>query len=107
MFLFVPLVNFIVKKMIVIRKVRMEVTDERFLWCNEYVKEVGTFKINGWESSAKREILDVRKKESQESLRELKVWGVTLCIMVVSPVIATFSIFAVKAYDGGSGQRLR
>ncbi|GMH77514.1 hypothetical protein TL16_g07434 [Triparma laevis f. inornata] len=104
LFLFVPLVNFIVKAMIRIRKSRMEVTDERTLWCTEYVKNVSSFKMNGWENPAKEEILRKRDVESEQSLKELKVWGITLCIMVVSPVIATFAIFSVKAYDSEGGK---
>ena len=59
------------------------------------VLQIKVTKLNNYEANYEKRVSEARAKEVFYLRRELAVWASTLFIMVLSPVLATASTFAV------------
>lgn len=103
MIIFVPLVKFVVSKMMAIRKKRAVFTDRRAEVTTSMLQAIRFCKLNNYEEKFIGRVHDARKSEMHWIQRELSVLGWTLTLTVLTPVIAsavTFMTYAVM--NGGN-----
>lgn len=92
---FVPVVERITSRMLKIRHARVSWTDKRVAILNGMLQGIKVTKLNNYEANYEKRVSEARAKEVFYLRRELAVWASTLFIMVLSPVLATASTFAV------------
>lgn len=89
-----PAIRVIVGLLHAYRVKRTPMIDERVNRTSEFLRNVKTFKLNFWEEQYLKPVIETREGPEQALiLRELWVWGCTLLIMVMSPVISTYGVF--------------
>lgn len=92
--LFVPAVRWITQQMISIRQKRIKMTDERIQIASSMLRGIKVTKLNSYEENYKQRILAARNKELMYLRQELRVWGLSLVLIVVSPIMASAVSFA-------------
>ena len=88
LFAFVPLTTHITAKMIAVRKQRVEVSDERVEIINGMLQGIKVTKLNNYEAKYMERIREIRERELAFLRKELYIWGLTLSITVITPVLA-------------------
>ena len=88
LFAFVPLTTHITAKMIAVRKQRVEVSDERVEIINGMLQGIKVTKLNNYEARYMERIRQARERELAFLRKELYIWGLTLSITVITPVLA-------------------
>ena len=91
---FVPAVQWITKQMISIRQKRIKMTDERIQIASSMLRGIKVTKLNSYEENYQHRILAARNKELKYLRKELRVWGLSLVLIVVSPIMASAVSFA-------------
>lgn len=94
---FLPVVRYLVNRMLVIRKERSRLADVRIDLLTAMLQGIQVTKINHYESQIEEQISEVREKEMGLLKKELRMWGWVLTFSVVSPVTATFAAFVFYA----------
>lgn len=89
LFAFVPLTTHITAKMIAVRKQRVEVSDERIEVINGMLQGIKVTKLNNYEAQYMERIREIREREMAFLRKELYIWGLTLSITVITPVLAS------------------
>ena len=89
LFAFVPLTTHITAKMIAVRKQRVEVSDERIEVINGMLQGMKVTKLNNYEARYMERIREIREREMAFLRKELYIWGLTLSITVITPVLAS------------------
>jgi len=97
LFSILPTVKIIIKKMLSVRSKRMPITDERVNASCEVLTGIKITKLNFWEESFYSKITTFRSLEMKYIREELFVWGITLCLTVMTPVLATGATFTCYA----------
>mmetsp|Transcript_7157 Transcript_7157/g.10475 ORF Transcript_7157/g.10475 Transcript_7157/m.10475 type:complete len:1354 (-) Transcript_7157:106-4167(-) len=97
LFLFVPVVQRISAKMLVIRHERVKITDERVEAVSAMLHGIRVTKLNNYETKYQERIDSARQRELVMLRRELFVWAITLVITVLSPVVASSATFFTYA----------
>jgi ABC-type multidrug transport system fused ATPase/permease subunit len=92
--LFVPAVRWITQQMILIRQKRIKSTDERIQIASSMLRGIKVTKLNSYEENYKQRILAARNQELKYLRQELRIWGLSLVLIVVSPIIASAVTFA-------------
>ena len=92
--LFVPAVRWITQQMILIRQKRIKMTDERIQIASSMLRGIKVTKLNSYEENYRQRISDARNKELMYLRQELRVWGLSLVLIVVSPIMASAVSFA-------------
>jgi ABC-type multidrug transport system fused ATPase/permease subunit len=92
--LLVPIVQWITKQMITIRQKRIKMTDHRIQIASSMLRGIKVTKLNSYEENYKRRVMDARNKELLHLRQELRVWGLSLVLIVVSPILASSVTFA-------------
>jgi ABC-type multidrug transport system fused ATPase/permease subunit len=92
--LLVPIVQWITKQMIAIRQKRIKMTDHRIQIASSMLRGIKVTKLNCYEENYKRRVLDARNNELIHLRQELRVWGLSLVLIVVSPILASSLTFA-------------
>ena len=95
--LFLPVVKFIVARMLYLRKERSQLTDVRINTLASMLQGIRVTKLNHYESKVEDAVLLIRQHEMQLLTRELRMWGWVLCSAIVSPLLATAAAFIVYA----------
>jgi ABC-type multidrug transport system fused ATPase/permease subunit len=88
MFLIVPFVHYIVNKMMVIRKHRVEASDARVEITSAMLQGIRFTKLNRYEERFTERILNFRRMEMKYLQRELFYLAMTFVCTVLSPVLA-------------------
>lgn len=94
LFAFVPLTTTITAKMVSVRKKRVHVSDERIEIINAMLQGIKVTKLNNYESKYLKRITETRERELAYLRRELYIWGLTLSITVITPVLASAVTYA-------------
>eukprot|EP00563_Minutocellus_polymorphus_P003209 CAMPEP_0181029080 /NCGR_PEP_ID=MMETSP1070-20121207/5007_1 /TAXON_ID=265543 /ORGANISM="Minutocellus polymorphus, Strain NH13" /LENGTH=1343 /DNA_ID=CAMNT_0023106365 /DNA_START=68 /DNA_END=4096 /DNA_ORIENTATION=- len=89
LFAFVPMTTHITAKMIAVRKKRVEVSDERIEVINGMLQGIKVTKLNNYEARYMERIREIRERELTFLRKELYIWGLTLSITVITPVLAS------------------
>lgn len=89
MFLFIPLVKWIVRRMMTIRKLRATVADARVETTSSMLQGMRFAKLNRYEGRFVDRILELRDKEVKHLRIELVYFAATMFLTVVSPVVAS------------------
>ena len=89
LFTFVPLTTTITAKMIAVRKKRVQVSDERIEIINGMLQGIKVTKLNNYENKYLKRITETRERELAYLRKELYIWGLTLSITVITPVLAS------------------
>jgi ABC-type multidrug transport system fused ATPase/permease subunit len=92
--LFVPAVRWITQQMILIRQKRIKSTDERIQIASSMLRGIKVTKLNSYEENYKQRILAARNQELKYLRQELRIWGLSLVLIVVSPIMASAVTFA-------------
>lgn len=93
MFLMVPLVKFVISKMMLIRRKRALYTDKRVEVTTSMLQSIRFCKLNHYEQKFIERVHEARKMEMMWVRKELSMLGWTLCITVLTPVIASALTF--------------
>ena len=91
-----PLAKVIVKRMLELRTKRLALTDERVRISGEVLGGIRVTKLNGWEPLWQKRLEDVRGQEVWLTRKELFVFGITMIIMVTSPVLAVLATISAR-----------
>jgi len=94
LFTFVPLTTKITAKMIAVRKKRVQVSDERIEIINGMLQGIKVTKLNNYESKYLQRITETRERELAYLRKELYIWGLTLSVTVITPVLASAVTYA-------------
>ena len=89
MFLFIPLVKWIVRRMMAIRKLRATVADARVETTSSMLQGMRFAKLNRYEGRFVDRISELRDKEVNHLRIELVYFAATMFLTVVSPVLAS------------------
>ena len=92
-----PAVRCIVRKLLAVRSSRMPISDNRVKSSCEVLTGIKVTKLNFWENSFYDRIAKLRVREMIYVRKELAVWGVTLFLTVLTPVVATAATFITYA----------
>jgi ABC-type multidrug transport system fused ATPase/permease subunit len=93
MFLMVPLVKFVISRMMLIRRKRASYTDKRVEVTTSMLQAIRFCKLNHYEQKFIERVHEARKMEMIWVRKELSMLGWTLCITVLTPVIASALTF--------------
>ncbi|KAL3799546.1 hypothetical protein HJC23_008673 [Cyclotella cryptica] len=93
MFVIVPIVQAIVRKMMTIRKARVTAADKRIEIISSMLQGIRFTKLNRYEERFHERVMDVRTQEVHFLRTELFYLSLTLFATVVSPVLATVLTF--------------
>jgi ABC-type multidrug transport system fused ATPase/permease subunit len=100
--MFVPVVQWITKRMLAIRQKRIKMTDQRIEIVSSMLRGIKVTKLNSYEENYKRRVLEARNQELVYLRQELRIWGLSLVLIVVSPILAsavTFTFFVLINED--------
>jgi ABC-type multidrug transport system fused ATPase/permease subunit len=100
--MFVPVVQWITKRMLAIRQKRIKMTDQRIQIASSMLRGMKVTKLNSYEENYKKRVLEARNQELVYLRQELRVWGLSLVLIVVSPILAsavTFTFFVLIDED--------
>ena len=89
-----PLAKVLVRWMIRVRKRRMPVTDARVREVGEVLGGIRVSKLNGWEPLWDKRWKALRAVELGYTRLEMFVYGLSMLLMVTSPVVATIALFS-------------
>ena len=89
MFLFIPLVKWIVRRMMTIRKLRAVAADARVETTSSMLQGMRFAKLNRYEGRFVDRILELRNVEVRHLRIELVYFAATMFLTVVSPVVAS------------------
>jgi ABC-type multidrug transport system fused ATPase/permease subunit len=92
--MFVPVVQWITKRMLAIRQKRIKMTDQRIQIASSMLRGMKVTKLNSYEENYKKRVLEARNQELVYLRQELRVWGLSLVLIVVSPILASAVTFA-------------
>jgi len=95
MFLIVPFVHWVVKKMMYIRKLRVKSADKRVESTSAMLQGIRFTKLNCYEGRFIERIMNLRKMEVKYLHKELFFLSLTIFATVTSPVIASGLTFVV------------
>ncbi|KAL7538808.1 hypothetical protein ACHAXR_008799, partial [Thalassiosira sp. AJA248-18] len=98
--LFVPVVQMISNRMMEIRKMRVNVTDQRVEIVNAMLQGIKVTKLNNYEGKYIERIKKVRDEELGLLRRELYVWSMVMAVQFISPVVASAGAFAAFSLTG-------
>lgn len=99
---FVPFVQFFVKRMLSIRKRRAALADKRINILTSMLQGIQVSKLNHYEGKIEESVGAVRGEEICLLRKELNMWGWVLSSAVVSPVIAAGISFTFYALVNGN-----
>ncbi|CAB9498980.1 Oligomycin resistance ATP-dependent permease YOR1 [Seminavis robusta] len=94
---FVPVVKYIVSRMLMIRKKRATLADERINIITAILQGIRVTKLNHYESKVLERVNAVRDKEIILLRSELFMWGWTMVVAVSSPLVAIAAAFSFYA----------
>ena len=101
-----PIARRVVGRMVVLRKDRMQLTDARVRLITEVLAGIRVTKLNSWENLWRQRMSDVRTAELKLTRHEVFLFGMTMLIMVTSPVLAVFATYSSHML-ANSNNRLR
>eukprot|EP00816_Leptocylindrus_hargravesii_P007452 CAMPEP_0196807870 /NCGR_PEP_ID=MMETSP1362-20130617/7854_1 /TAXON_ID=163516 /ORGANISM="Leptocylindrus danicus, Strain CCMP1856" /LENGTH=1401 /DNA_ID=CAMNT_0042181965 /DNA_START=94 /DNA_END=4299 /DNA_ORIENTATION=- len=90
---FAPAMECIVRKMVAARKQRAKLTDERIEIISAMLQGIKVTKLGNYEARFQERIENARDREMKYVRKELLLWGTTLFMTVLSPVLASFFTF--------------
>lgn len=90
----VPLSKRVTYQIVHIRKQRVAVADERIQIVSGMLQDIKLTKLNCYEDRFEQRVLDARRREMAFIHKEQIFWGLTLIIVVSTPVIASFATYA-------------
>lgn len=99
---FVPIIQKVTHKMLVIRQKRIAYTDERVDIISTMLQGIKVTKLNNYEAHYLARVTAVRNKELKHLGREMAIWATTLLMTVMSPGLATGACFATYVLSDGS-----
>jgi ABC-type multidrug transport system fused ATPase/permease subunit len=100
MFLIVPMVQSIVRKMMSIRKQRVGAADKRIEIINSMLQGIRFTKLNRYEDRFMERVMEHRSAETKLLRKELFFLSLTLFATVISPVLASCLTFITYALMG-------
>ena len=89
MFLLIPVVQYVVQKMMHIRKKRVAMTDRRIQATTAMLQGIKFTKLNNYEEKFRARVMEARADEMKLLRKELAVLAVTFFLTVTSPVLAS------------------
>ena len=95
---FVPLIERVTAKMLKARSKRVKYTDQRVEIISNMLQGIKVTKLNNYEKNYESWVTETRIKELKHLRTEMAIWATTLCMTVVSPVIATTTTFITYIY---------
>ena len=96
--LMVPIVQWITKQMFQIRQKRIHMTDQRIQIASSMLRGIKVTKLNAYEENYKQRVLEARNQELVYLRQELRVWGLSLVLIVISPILSsavTFTLYVL------------
>ena len=90
---FVPIVERVTSKMLQIRQQRAAMTDQRIEIVSTMLQGIKVTKLNNYEDNYQKRIMAARDTELVLLGHELAVWGLTLVLTVISPILASAATF--------------
>jgi ABC-type multidrug transport system fused ATPase/permease subunit len=90
---FVPLIQTVTSQMLKARSKRVRFTDQRVEIVGNMLQGIKVTKLNNYEHNYETRVIETRNKELKHLRTEMAIWATTLCMTVVSPVIATAATF--------------
>lgn len=109
MFLIVPMVQYVVKRMMILRKLRAQAADERVESISSMLSGIRFTKLNRYEERFFSRVMERRKREVRLLRTELFFLSLTIFATVASPVLAsafTFITYSLIGPDDGEGQHI-
>mmetsp|Transcript_25521 Transcript_25521/g.55782 ORF Transcript_25521/g.55782 Transcript_25521/m.55782 type:complete len:1460 (+) Transcript_25521:445-4824(+) len=100
MFLLIPVVQFVVQKMMHIRKKRVAMTDRRIQATTAMLQGIKFIKLNNYEDKFRARVMEARADEMKLLRKELAVLAVTFFLTVTSPVLASALTFITYVLVG-------
>ena len=100
MFLYLPIVQYVVQKMMHIRKKRVELTDRRIQATTAMLQGIKFTKLNHYEEKFQARVMEARAAEMRLLRKELSVLAITFFLTVTSPVLASALTFITYVLIG-------
>jgi len=100
MFLYLPIVQYVVQKMMHIRKKRVELTDRRIQATTAMLQGIKFTKLNHYEEKFQARVMEARAVEMRLLRKELAVLALTFFLTVTSPVLASALTFITYVLIG-------
>ena len=100
MFLYLPIVQYVVQKMMHIRKKRVELTDGRIQATTAMLQGIKFTKLNHYEEKFQARVMEARAVEMRLLRKELSVLAITFFLTVTSPVLASALTFITYVLIG-------
>jgi ABC-type multidrug transport system fused ATPase/permease subunit len=91
--LMVPVVQWITKQMFHIRQKRINMTDQRIQIASSMLRGIKVTKLNAYEENYEQRVLEARNKELVYLRQEMRVWGLSLVLIVIAPILASSVTF--------------
>lgn len=95
--LFLPIVQFFVKRMLRLRKERSKLTDVRINILTAMLQGIRVTKLNHYETKVEEHVMSVREQEMKLLRSELYMWGWVMTSAVCSPLLASTAAFSFYA----------
>lgn len=95
---FVPIIERVSARMLKARSKRVKFTDQRIEIISNMLQGMKVAKLNNYESKYEQRVIEARNTELRHLRKEMAIWATTLCMTVVSPVLATAATFAAYIY---------
>eukprot|EP00980_Cylindrotheca_fusiformis_P019578 scaffold6784_cov108-Cylindrotheca_fusiformis.AAC.20 len=95
---FVPIIERVTASMLKARSKRVHFTDQRIEIISNMLQGIKVTKLNNYERNYEDRVTETRNKELVYLRTEMVIWATTLCITVVSPVLATAVTFITYVY---------
>lgn len=100
MFLYLPIIQYVVQKMMHIRKKRIELTDRRIQATTAMLQGIKFTKLNHYEEKFQARVMEARAAEMRLLRKELAVLAITFFLTVTSPVLASALTFITYVLIG-------
>ena len=97
MFLIVPMVQSVVRKIMSIRKHRVGVADKRIEIINSLLQGIRFTKLNRYEERFMKRIMELRRVETRLLMKELFFYSLTIFATIISPILASCLTFIAYA----------
>ena len=100
MFLYLPIIQYVVQKMMHIRKKRIELTDRRIQATTAMLQGIKFTKLNHYEEKFQARVMEARAAQMRLLRKELAVLAITFFLTVTSPVLASALTFITYVLIG-------
>jgi ABC-type multidrug transport system fused ATPase/permease subunit len=95
---FVPFIERVTARMLKARSKRLKFMDQRVEIISNMLQGIKVTKLNNYEQNYEQRVTETRNKELKHLRTEILIWATTLCMMVVSPVLAAAATFVTYVY---------